>query len=317
MAEKDVALKIWLKNKGRFADFFNGVIFDGEQVVKPEELELTDSESGIVLEDKSKQKMTISRRRDVIMRWRGQYNLVILAVENQTKISHVMPARTMLYDALSYDEQMKVIHQEKRQKYNIKGDYLSTFCKKDKLYPVISIVFYYGEKPWNSNKELFDMFKGIKDSFFRKKLERYVSNYKINIVDVTDITHIENFNIDLQMVLGMLKYRQDKEALAGYVNQFRNYFENLEKDTTDVVAYLIGLDKIDGYNPDVEEGERVDMCKAIRDMINDSKQEGREEGRAANTRSVIKNMLDRGFSVADICAIAECSEEDVEKVRMA
>lgn len=39
MGEADAVLKQWLRNKSRFADLFNAVIFDGRQVIKPEELE--------------------------------------------------------------------------------------------------------------------------------------------------------------------------------------------------------------------------------------------------------------------------------------
>lgn len=39
LGEADAVLKQWLRNKSRFADLFNAVIFDGRQVIKPEELE--------------------------------------------------------------------------------------------------------------------------------------------------------------------------------------------------------------------------------------------------------------------------------------
>ena len=48
MGKADVILKQWLRNKVRFADLFNAVVFDGEQVIKPEELEELNCESGII-----------------------------------------------------------------------------------------------------------------------------------------------------------------------------------------------------------------------------------------------------------------------------
>ena len=39
LGKSDVILKQWLKNKERFADLFNAVVFDGEPVINPEELE--------------------------------------------------------------------------------------------------------------------------------------------------------------------------------------------------------------------------------------------------------------------------------------
>ena len=49
LGKSDVVLKQWLKNKERFADLFNAVVFNGEQVIKPEELEEINGESGIVI----------------------------------------------------------------------------------------------------------------------------------------------------------------------------------------------------------------------------------------------------------------------------
>lgn len=38
MGKVDVSIKQWLKNKERFADLFNGVIFEGRRVVLPNDL---------------------------------------------------------------------------------------------------------------------------------------------------------------------------------------------------------------------------------------------------------------------------------------
>lgn len=48
MGKSNIAVKQWLRNKKRFADLFNGTIFQGEQIVLPEELEEIDSESSII-----------------------------------------------------------------------------------------------------------------------------------------------------------------------------------------------------------------------------------------------------------------------------
>ena len=99
MGKTDVILKQWLKNKERFADLFNAVVFDGEQVIKPEELEELNSESGIVIasaigergtdeENEQRKKMyhrTEQRYRDLVMRWKGKTELAVLALENQGK----------------------------------------------------------------------------------------------------------------------------------------------------------------------------------------------------------------------------------------
>ena len=39
------------------------------------------------------------------------------------------------------------------------GEYLSRFRKKDRLIPIISLVFYYGSELWDGPVDLYDMFE--------------------------------------------------------------------------------------------------------------------------------------------------------------
>lgn len=65
------------------------------------------------------------------------------------------------------------------------------------------------------------------------------------------------------------------------------------------------------------------MCQALLELQAESKAEGRTEGKALGiiqgsqekTKVVIKNMLARGFSDEDICALAECSVEMIDSLR--
>ena len=87
MGKSDVVLKQWLKKKIRFADLFNAVVFDGEQVIKPEELEEISSESGIVIANADNDEKdttgkagkvryrTEQRYRDLVMSWKGEAEL--------------------------------------------------------------------------------------------------------------------------------------------------------------------------------------------------------------------------------------------------
>lgn len=50
-------------------------------------------------------------------------------------------------------------------------------------------------------------------------------------------------------------------------------------------------------------------------MRDEGRQEGREEGRKLGMQTVILNMLKRGMSDEDICALAECEQNMVDEVR--
>ena len=102
MGKSDIKVKQFLRNKKRFADLFNGTVFAGEQIVKPEELEEIDSEVSIVIRDKSNLQKSVQKYRDITMVWKKGIKLCVLACENQNKIHYAMPVRMMLYDGLTY-----------------------------------------------------------------------------------------------------------------------------------------------------------------------------------------------------------------------
>ena len=62
------------------------------------------------------------------------------------------------------------------------------------------------------------------------------------------------------------------------------------------------------------------MCQAMKELLADAaaagKEQGISQGAADKTSIVVSNMLARGMSDEDICAIAECTTEFVQTVRM-
>ena len=52
-----------------------------------------------------------------------------------------------------------------------------------------------------------------------------------------------------------------------------------------------------------------------REGRNEGRREGRNEGNLEKTKTVVRNMLDRGYEIEDICAIAGCEASFVEEVR--
>lgn len=67
-----------------------------------------------------------------------------------------------------------------------------------------------------------------------------------------------------------------------------------------------------------EFAERVEqrgIQKGIQKGIHQGIIQGRKEGIEEITKTMVLNMINRGFSDADICAIAECNEAFVSKIR--
>ena len=123
MGRDNVIVNRWFSQKERFADLMNGCLFQGQQIILPEQLEKIDRETDLFIPEKSGTEMIqgkgIQRYRDVAMRWEDRAELAILALENQERIHYAMPVRTMIYDGLSYAEQIE----ESWKKRKIAGDH--------------------------------------------------------------------------------------------------------------------------------------------------------------------------------------------------
>lgn len=109
MGKADVAVRQWLSDKGRFVDLFNGVVFQGEEVVLAGALEEQKEEASLIVTDQNKNERTVQKYRDIVMRWNGKLNLAVLAIEAQDKIHYAMPVRNMVYDSLDYAEQVRIV----------------------------------------------------------------------------------------------------------------------------------------------------------------------------------------------------------------
>ena len=123
MGRDNVIVNRWFSQKERFADLMNGCLFQGQQIILPEQLEKIDRETDLFIPEKSgmetNQGKGIQRYRDVAMRWEDRAELAILALENQERVHYAMPVRTMIYDGLSYAEQIE----ESWKKRKIAGDH--------------------------------------------------------------------------------------------------------------------------------------------------------------------------------------------------
>ena len=149
MAERNLYMRKLLGNPARFADFYNGTVFGGRQVLHPEELSDVPGEQGIVILDENGSKRVVERRRDIIKKASFGAYFILTAVENQDSVHYGMPVRNMMYDALDYTEQiehLRQIHKKNGTTLNGSG-FLSGITREDRLTPVVSLIFYHGLSP--------------------------------------------------------------------------------------------------------------------------------------------------------------------------
>ena len=309
MGKADVNVNIWLSEKKRFANLFNGVIYGGRQVILPEDLEEVNPVSSVSVKNRTGKTKNMKKYRDIIMKWRNQATLVLLANESQDKVHYAMPHKVMLYDGMDYETQIRNNWKNfnDRRKQNKKagqslehltaGEYLSRFRKKDRLIPIISLVFYYGSEPWDGPVDLYDMFQleGTKEE--NEILEKYLPNYKINLVDAERLEDVEKFSDDLQVILTMLRYRDSKEELTDYINENKKFFQNVDYETSQAMKAFLNMKQISGEAEHKE--EMIDMCKAIQEMYDDGVKDGIQKGVERGIAAVIRTCRNLNVSEED------------------
>ena len=324
MGKADVNVNIWLSEKKRFANLFNGVIYGGRQVILPEDLEEVNPVSSVSVKNRTGKTKNMKKYRDIIMKWRNQATFVLLANESQDMVHYAMPHKVMLYDGMDYETQIRNNWKNfnDRRKQNKKtgqplehltaGEYLSRFRKKDRLIPIISLVFYYGSEPWDGPVDLYDMFQleGTKEE--KEILGNYLPNYKINLVDAERLEDVEKFSDDLQVILTMLRYRDSKEELTDYINENKKFFQNVDYETSQAMKAFLNMKQIPGEAEHKE--EMVDMCKAIQEMYDDGVKDGIQQGKIELLKEQIQRKLKKEKTPTQIAEELEESVEVIEKI---
>ena len=185
------------------------------------------------------------------------------------------------------------------------------FQKDIRLYPVVTFVLYYGKDEWDAATDLHGIldFTDIPDG-----IQKLVQNYQIHVVDVPRMQNTEVFKTDVCQVFDFIRCSKDDESMRQLMTKDPEYGK-MEEDAYNMVAAYTGSENLLAVKDDYIEGGRVNMCKAIDDLILKGKLEGRVEGELDKTKTIVKNMLRRGMADADICALAECDEVFLEGVR--
>lgn len=284
MGRADVYEKNFLDNNRIFADLVNGILYQGKQLILPEELQELDKEL-LYAEGNGTIKKVIP---DKAKLWQGKI-LSVISVENQNYIDYRMVLRNMLSESIMYQNQWKqksAFHKEKKD-LNSTDEFLSGIKLEEKFMPVITIVVYYGVgKPWNGARTLYQLLDMKTQD---EKIKPYVSNYKLNLFDINDYDNFEQFHTQLGTVFEVLRYSGDRKALDKRIRDKREKYDHLDKETLLLISALTGKKELGNVGQEKRKGDIVDMFKAWDDQKLEGIREG--ESRMAN---LVKVLLEQG-----------------------
>ena len=129
MGKKDIIQKLYTEDNRIFADIVNFMLYDGREVICPEDLEELSCEQVMLAEredfhaekekngkHRSAKYIGLQRYRDVqkrlVIRQAKDTVYVLICLENQSEVHYAMPIRNMLNDALNYARQVETLSKQ-------------------------------------------------------------------------------------------------------------------------------------------------------------------------------------------------------------
>ena len=178
MAEKDITEKILADYNDVFADIVNVLLFNGEQVISPDDLETVKDRSQYKADGKVHE-----QERDVSKVLKnGKTKITLFGFEHQTEAEKFMPVRQIGYDGQSYRAQLL----DKNEK---------------QIHPVITLVLYFGTTHWNYERNLLGVMS------VPERFKPYVSDYEMkNLYEIAFLTpeQVQLFRSDFRYVADYL-----------------------------------------------------------------------------------------------------------------
>lgn len=255
MGEKDLAQKTLEAYNDVFADIVNVLLFDGKQLVQENELEQESPDSIYKVDGKLHE-----LKRDVAKYWKhNNIRIALVGLENQIETDKYMPIRVMSYDAVAYRQQLL-------NQYETDPETGKQVKKKnvDPIYPVVTMVLYFGNIPWKKYKTLLDIVE------VPEELKPYVSDYSTNIFEIAWLTEeqVNKFKSDFKIVadyfvqMRINKDYKPSQQIIKHVNEVLQLMSVFTNDNT-----------FEEYQNQYIKGEKITMCGIL------NKAEARGEAR--------------------------------------
>lgn len=287
MKQKDLSEKVLEDNNDIFADIVNVLLFDGEDTVEESSLVNTTVHS----QYKDDSGKLHEQERDVAKYWRkGDTDIILYGIENQTKVESRMPVRIFGYEGASYRGQ----HDKKT------------------IVPVITMVLYYGtDRKWTAPANIKSLIN-VPDG-----LDKYVNDVKANVFEIAWLTdeQISKFKSDFKIVANFFvnkrkneDYIPDDKTTIKHVDEILkflsvmtgdNRYEKLLADKEGVSNMCDVAQRLEdrGIKKGIEKGNR--MIYSLVEEKSISMEKGAEK-LGISVEKLRANMINTGFKLPDM-----------------
>lgn len=276
----------YLDDPARFAGLVNGWLMAGREEFHAPDVKMEDRRLDQIGEGGGGKSVRLSSRyRDLAVRIGNCRYRLIVGTELSTYVDYQAPARALDYDSLEYQRQIRKLAYRHRQDNDLSGDgRFSGLSKEDRLIPVLDLYLYTGTKKWDGPTCLHDMLQmeGLPEA-----IRGYVEDYRVHLLDVghTPDDRLLQFPEELAAIFLFIKYQKSKRRL-GEIVEHMPVFRHMSRAGFDLVNSQTNMPVL--VRKRREEEETLDMCQAIREMI----EEGKAEGKADMVISFLADLGD-------------------------
>ena len=276
-----------------FADVVNVLLFDGERRVKPEDLKDTRARTFYKADGKLHE-----QERDVSKLWVSEGAVIsLIGFENQTEADWDMALRVLGYEG---------------------ADYRGQLSAGQGLYPVVTLVLYFGDSPWTAPRTLFERVS------VAEGLKPFVNDYRVNVFEVPRLTaeQVGQFKSDFRIVADyFVQMGRDEDYVPPrqtieHVDAVLKLMSALTRDHRfeetqsefrkgEAVTMLSVLDKVEARGIQLGEARGIKLGEARGIKL------GRNEGIA----STAQRMLVRGVPLEQVVDFTGLSPDEVEALR--
>lgn len=246
--EKDRAAKNFFSDPKIFSEFVNLSLFNGEERIKAEDLREIDPVNSTVFTKNKSLEVLVDNLYDSTVKESDENVYAIIGLESQAYSDKHMVIRAGIASLLIYDNQ------------------IATIKEGEKLKPVYIIVFNMLDRKWSNATDLRKLLSKEAIKVFGYPLV----NAGYYVLDPHELKgeKINKISKPLKLVLNIIKNQGDKKELLSYINS-EEAFKNLDYKTAKLLETIMKVDipNDGGYN----------MCKAIEDIKNDGRFEGKSE----------------------------------------
>ena len=285
----DETAKRFFSDNQIFADVFNYLLYNGESVIKADDLVPYSTETVI----KNGEKLD-KRLRDLLneatIKEDGKNYYMLLGIEHQSTSEFFMIERVLNYEA------SQLLNQAENAK---KGRLLKR---------VITIVIYTGEKEWKDPRSLYDTLS-IPPSLMNW-FNEFMPNRRLPLLDIRHIEDeaIERLGEPFSTIASLMKYQDNKAKVQEIYKEKEKVIYNLQSRQMEALKKFTKIEDIDYIK---DEGEVTNM-RSLSDTLKDI---GRDEGSFNAYYNCVKGaMQNLGISVDKAIETLKVPQEHREAI---